>query len=284
MSCKNFEMYQRAVPDGKNISIPMAVIQGKNKGPNVGIVAAVHGCEFCGVEALIRIYQEIDPEKLSGTIRMVFVANMPAFVTKTPYKCPIDGGNVGRAFPGKLKGTYTELIGYTIWNKIIDPSDYVFDLHGGDLIEVLTPYVGYNTVADGALNKKAAEIADIFDAVNVEVRPAPDKTEGMAVSEAAPKFGKVGLLVEAGSQGRRDEVDVLFHYNGLMNVFKHLKMIDGDLVKTKKETRYMDQFIGVVNNSEGIFYPLVEAGEVVAEKQRIAAIKSFTGETLEEIF
>ena len=165
---KTFNILQRTTAAGQIVAIPTATITGSKSGPSLAIVAAVHGCEYCGVEALMRLYQDSNAEEMSGTMRMALVANMPAFMARTMYQCPIDGGNVGRAFPGSPTGSYTQLIGHTIWHEIVGDAEYVLDLHGGDLVEVLTHYVEYYTTDDEALTKNSEAFARAFGAKNID--------------------------------------------------------------------------------------------------------------------
>jgi len=280
---KTFQIIQRTTSSGQIVAIPTALIPGTNPGPTLAIVAAVHGCEYCGVEATVRLYQDLNPEEMSGTLRMAMVANMPAFQARTMYKCPIDGGNAGRAFPGTPSGTYTQLIGYTVWNEIVGDAEYVLDLHGGDLIEILTHYVGYHTTGDERLDRKSEAFACAFGAKNIEVRPLSDQTADLSISQAAVREGKVGLLVEAGSQGRRDEEDVHFHYQGIINVMRHIGILPGTPEAHEGEVCWLDEFIGVKAGVEGLFYPAVEADEIVEFGQVLGYIRSFTGELLDEI-
>jgi len=280
---KKFETIQRTMGNGQIVAIPSAIIEGAKPGPTLAIVAAVHGCEFCGVEACIRLYQHLDQQTMAGTLRMAMVANLPAFRARTMYRCPIDGENVGRAYPGTLKGTYSELIAYTIWKEIVGDAEYVLDLHGGDLIEVLTPYIGYNTTGDSALDDKSEAFALAFGAENVEARPLDRDAPKFSFSQAAPLNGKVGLLVEAGSQGRHDEPDVRFHYHGILNVMKHIGILKGEPEHKARTIRILDDFIGVQAEVEGIFYPKVKANDLVDEGQILGEVRDFTGELLQEV-
>jgi len=280
---KSFEIIQRTTATGEIMALPVATIEGSTKGPEMAIVAAVHGCEYCGIEAAIRLYQDLDPNAVSGTVRMVMCANLPAFRARTMYRCPIDGGNVGRSYPGSPTGTYSELIVHTIWNEVVGDAEYLLDLHGGDLIEILTPYIGYNTTGDKALDEKSQAFAAAFGAWNIEVRPLDRSIPKYAFSQAGPLTGRVGLLVESGSQGRRDESDVLFQYNGILNLMKHVGILDGTPTPCERPVRMLDAFLGVTAGAEGIFYPAVMADDLVDEGQMLGEIRDFTGNVLETL-
>jgi hypothetical protein len=280
---KQFETIQKTTPTGQIVAIPKAVITGKNDGPVLAIVAAVHGSEYCGIEAAIRLYRDLNDEEMSGTLRMALAANLPAFHGRTMYRCPIDNENVGRSFPGSPGGTYSQLAGHMIWQEIVGDADYVLDLHGGDLIEVLTQYVGYYVSGDAELDRKAREAVLVLGSENVEERPLPQEEKNMSLHQAAASARKVGILIEAGSQGRRDEGDVLFHYNGILSLMRHLGMLEGKSLKPESNIRFLDDFVGVTAGAEGIFYSLVEANVVVEKDQPIGEIRSFTSDLIEAV-
>ncbi len=280
---KDFEIVQKTNANGQIITVPKAVIKGEKPGPSLALVAAVHGCEFCGIEVTVRLYRDLRPDEIAGTIRMAMVANLPAFRARTMYKCPIDGGNVGRSFPGSQKGTYSELLAHVIWTEVVGDAEYVLDLHGGDLIEILAPYIGYSTTGNQELDKKTELLALAFGAQNIQVRPLKGEGENVSAHNAAAHEGKVGLLVEAGSQGRRDEKDVLFHYKGVINVMRHIGMLPGSPEKPKQNVRILDDFIGVRAGVEGLFYPSAKANDLVEEGELLGQIRDFTGKVLEEV-
>ena len=271
---KSFQIIQRTMPDGQIIAVPRAIIKGIKPGPTLAIVAGVHGCEFCGIEAVIRLFRDLNPEEISGTVRMAMCANLPAFMSRTMYVCPIDGGQVSP--PGSPTGTYSKRVGNMIWEEVIGDAEYYLDLHGGDLIEDLTQYVGYNTTGDKKHDEKAKAFAYAFGAQNIQVTPlSPKRADALE--------GKVKLLVEAGSQGRRDEEDVLFQYEGILNLMRHLGMLPGSPPPPRKDVRIMDDFFHVKAGTEGIFYPMVEPNDIVEKGQVLCEIRDWTGKILEVI-
>jgi predicted deacylase len=280
---KAFRFIERTSPEGETVSIPHAVVQGRQPGPVMAVVAAVHGSEYTGIEAAIRLYKTLDPDELKGTVRMAIVANRPAFRARTMYACPIDGKNLGASFPGSATGTYSEVLAQAIWTEVVGNAEYVLDLHGGDLIEDLTHYVGFRVTGDQELDQKAKAAALAMRAENVEMRPLPEEDQGLGLHVAGAKAGKLAFLLEAGSQGRRDEEDILFHYHGVQNLMRHAGMLPGESPEPLETVRFLDDFIAVKAGTEGIFYPSVEPNEVVEEGQVIAEIRDFEGEVLEKV-
>jgi uncharacterized protein len=80
------------------IALPVIVVHGKSDGPTVGLSAAVHGDELCGVEIIRRVLASVDPRTLSGTIIATPVVNVHGFNTGDRY-LP-DRRDLNRSFPG----------------------------------------------------------------------------------------------------------------------------------------------------------------------------------------
>ena len=59
--------------------LPICIINGKEKGAVFTIVAGIHGYEYPPIIALQEILDEINPQKLCGTLIILPVANIGAF-------------------------------------------------------------------------------------------------------------------------------------------------------------------------------------------------------------
>ena len=53
---------------GLPIRIPLMIAKGNHEGKIVGITAAVHGNELNGIPVIQRLFKEIDPSNLKGTV------------------------------------------------------------------------------------------------------------------------------------------------------------------------------------------------------------------------
>ena len=69
-----------------------------------------------------------------------FLVNVASFQQKVPHVNPVDNKSMNRFYPGKMDGTQTERASYLITKQVIEQSDHLIDLHGGDLDENLRPY------------------------------------------------------------------------------------------------------------------------------------------------
>src|SRR5258707_764125 len=140
---------------------PVISVAGAKPGPVLFVNAGVHGGEYPAVEAVIRLSKTLDPKKISGTLILMPVLNLPAFRTRTPFVCPIDNVNPNRVFPGAPRGSYSEQMTHACINEFVVHADAYVDLHGGDIPEALVPFVicraGNDEVA-----KKSKAIAMAF--------------------------------------------------------------------------------------------------------------------------
>src|SRR6476646_7406542 len=75
-------------------------ITGANPGPILFVNGGLHGGEYPAIEAVIRLGKKLEPQKISGTVILMPVLNLPAFRNRRPFVCPIDNVNPNRVFPG----------------------------------------------------------------------------------------------------------------------------------------------------------------------------------------
>ena len=126
----------------QTVRFPIFVVNGAQPGPTLAVTAGIHGAEFASIEAALQVGRAITPERLAGRLIIVAVANMPAFLARAIYVCPLDGKNLNRVFPGQADGTAAEQIAFWLFENVIRQAGYYVDMHGGDLIEALVPCLG----------------------------------------------------------------------------------------------------------------------------------------------
>ena len=298
---------------------PVISVAGATPGPVLFVNAGVHGGEYPAVEAVIRLGKTLDAKKISGTVVLMPVLNLPAFRTRTPFVCPIDNVNPNRVFPGDPSGSYSEQMTHGLIHEFVVHADAYVDLHGGDIPEALVPFVICRSEAglvDSKVSDVAArskEIATAFGlpyvlTVNKPVQPA----KGQSSYAAAAEKGVPSILAEAGGVGQMQEDAVGLLANGVMNVMRHLGMIAGDTPtttgdgggnpesKNRKTARravsttkgsaagtaastVLTTFEWVYTKCIGVWYPKVAAGDVVQQGQQVGTVGDLFGDTLEKI-
>src|SRR6266702_3200665 len=212
---------------------PVISITGARPGPVLFVNAGVHGGEYPAVEAVIRLSNTLDPKKIAGTVILMPVINLPAFRTRTPFVCPIDNVNPNRVFPGDPTGSYSEQMTHALINEFVVHADAYVDLHGGDIPEALVPFVicrhGHDDVS---VKSKAIAMAFGLPYVLTVSKPVqPSKGHragagGLSSYAAAADKGTPAILAEAGGAGQMQEEAVALLVNGVVNVMRHLGMIE----------------------------------------------------------
>lgn len=270
--------------------IPITVFHGKESGPVLGITAGVHGYEYAPILASQQLIERIDPATLKGTIILVQIANVPSFLSRSPYTNPDDGKNLNRVFPGDPEGSLTERIADVITEKVIGKSDYFVDMHSGDAPEDLMAYVAYYQ------NDKLSKISEQgrqmaakmgFDHVIVFKTTGKDymkaQKPSLYCSAEAFKQGIPAVDIECGRLGMIESEFVDKIVEGVESLLKHLQMVKGQPIVTE-EIAFCEERFYLSSKHTGFFYPEKASGDYVIKGMKIGYITDFFGRTLETIY
>src|SRR5215217_847932 len=132
---------------------PFFSIVGAQPGPTFLITAGIHAAEYTGIEAAIRLGRLLDPADLSGTVVIIPLLNRPGFYERSIYVNPEDNDNMNRVFPGRPAGTWSERFAHHLLTEVVSGVQFSIDLHAGDLIEDLVPFVGYRESGQADLDR-----------------------------------------------------------------------------------------------------------------------------------
>jgi len=278
-------MIQVSVGKDEATTIPISVIHGAQSGPTLALVAGNHGYEYSPIIALQRLLPRLDPLRMSGTLILVHVANIPSFLKRTIYYSPVDGKNLNRAYPGKADGTVSERIAYQITKEVIERADYVLDIHCGDGNESLRPYSYWDIKAGGKeVVEKSRQLALAFglDRIVMDGERPSDPANSVYCSTTATTRGKPAITVESGGMGATDNESVERIERGVMSVMRHLKMIEGQ-PQTVEHPMFIDRSAVMRSDETGIFYPLVEKGHTVVKGALMGYVTDFFGKRIYEL-
>ncbi len=267
---------------GEPIRFPVGTIHGAADGPTLLVLGGMHGSEFAGIEAAIRLFNEVDPRRLKGTLKVGMIYNLPAFVNNLGFVVPHDGKNPMSTFPGNPIGTYGEAMAYYFDQEVLSKCDYFVELHGGDIPEALTPFTIHTETGDADFDAKCKAMSVAYNIPLVVVEKMAPEVEPTWAFGVCARRGKLAILCEAGQQGilKLEEVEV--HLTGLRNILIHLGMMEGKIVNTVKRT-YLENYSSVRSELQGMWYPTVKMNEVVKKDQAVGVIRDYFGQDLVEV-
>ncbi len=266
---------------GDPVEIPYARIEGRaGEGPHLTVVAGVHGCEYTGMAAVMRLIGRLDPETLRGTVTAVPILNQPAFWSRSAFVVPADGKNLNRCFPGDPGGSYTDVLAHEIFTRIIAPSDYLLDLHAGDLPEALEPFCLYE---ESGVEDRARRLALAYGLGHVVRQSSATRTVGGSTSSAAADIGIPAIIAEVGANGICDEASVERHLRGVLAVCAELGMLDGEATATSAAPVEYDGWIWMRSAVRGFWQPAVTTGQDVTEGELLGVLLDPLGRELDRV-
>jgi len=264
--------------------LPLLYVTGKADGPTLVVIAGVHGDEYEGPEAIPHVFQQVEPETLSGTLLMMPVCNMPAYEAGTR-SSPIDGLNLARVLPGNVEGSITQVIGYWVTEKLMMVSDFFIDLHSGGVALNIPTQINYFHT-DDEIGKRSYAGARAFGAPVLVGSRDPSKAVYGCSFRTTWDRHIPALFTEGPGGGRTRLEDVACYADGVLNVAKWLGMMPGE-PKPRPLTHHLvgDGKPGGSYSATvaGYFRREVETLDYVTVGQRLGVVQDFGGQVLQDL-
>jgi predicted deacylase len=256
------------------LKIPIIVVNGANPGKTLFLGSGIHGTEYVGMDAMLRLIHEIDPSTLSGKIMAIPMINIPAFETVTR-EGPFDSLNLNRIFPGKKSGFASEQIANLLMERVLPNVDYAIDLHGATLNDMQINICGFE-------ESDTVSSLDMAKAFGIEAlwRMSTSGIQGSFTGTATER-GIPSIIVEVGGEGRCKEEWVQFEIRGFKNVMKVLGMIAGNTEGLPSRYMIVEGFWQHAG-AGGFLRPQVKLGERIKKGTVLGTIVDLHGNTLEE--
>tara|TARA_B110000090_G_scaffold206563_1_gene256228 strand:+ start:422 stop:1540 length:1119 start_codon:yes stop_codon:yes gene_type:complete len=274
--------------DKKETFIPITVNHGNRPGPVLSLIAGIHGSEYSPILAMQELAGQIDSSQLSGTLIIVHIANMPAFVGRTVYFGPDDLKNLNRSFPGNIDGTITERIAYILTSEVIARSDYLVDIHSGDANESLRPsYSAYYGEAGGlevVAESKRLAVAFGLETIVQFSGSYNSLDDAIYTSAQAVTRGIPAIDIESGELGNINDKFIDPIINGSLNIMQELSMINGQPALPSNPLLISER-TRVYSSHDGIFYPgpKVQTGDYITAGTFLGVVTDYHGNMLETI-
>ena len=259
---------------GTGMTIPVTLICGNELGQTITISAGVHSREYIGIEALIRLAQELTPDTVRGTILLLHCCNYDGFISRSADVVPRDGKNLNREFPGNMDGTQTQKLAAFLEAEIIRNTDYLVDLHSGGFCEALIPHVYYHGAAKPEVCAASRRIADLTSVKYLVCSKAKN-----GFYSHAGQCGVPAIILERGGCGLIAENEVLADVADVKNILRGLDFLKDTPALSYSHTmvqngRYLDA------PESGCWYPRKQPGDLIQKGDLLGEIRSIYSEPL----
>ena len=246
------------------ITIPITVIKNGD-GPTIYLSGGVHGDEFEGPIALMKLARTLQASDVQGRIIITPCLNLPAVMAGK--RCsPMDGLNLNRVFPGDPNGSVTEVIAYYVSSVLLPLCDVQIDLHSGGNTLDFIPFVQMIRSRDKDLERRTLEACKVFGTpiglLTTELDP------GGNLETICDELGVMTIQSELGGGGSVSKTNVGYAETGALNLLKYFAVIGGDIVTPESQGRapmrlmqFRDTSSYVMSPDDGLFEPFFELGD-----------------------
>jgi predicted deacylase len=266
--------------DNSLLKTPVILINGTHDGPSLWIHGCTHGDEFDGTVAIWRALGLVDSATLRGSLVIFPALNISAFEARQRVS-PIDGLDLNRVFPGDPNGSYTRRLAHLTESLVVEHADFMIDLHGGGN-EFSVVYYTLFHAADNEAGRASEALAKAAGSPLVWASDDAWLRDGLFTR--VTKQGIGAMLVECGGEGRLHAQNVADHERSLVNMMRHLEMIDGSPESVDESDFVMMRSADFFHSSKGgVVTPLVKLGDEVEKGQPLIELRDVFGEVVETI-
>jgi predicted deacylase len=257
------------------LKVPVMIANGCEDGKTLFLCSGVHGTEYAGIDAILRLMESLDVSKLKGRVLAIPFLNVPAFESITR-DGPFDSLNLNRIFPGKRDGFITERLANLVTEEVFPKINYAIDLHGATLNDLQVSICGFFMSEEGHSLQmaKAFGIETLWDLGSSGLKGTFNST--------ATEQGIPNIVVEVGGEGRCLEEWVQREIRGFMNVMKALDMVEGSPEGLPSKYQLTEGFYQH-GTAGGFLRPMVKLSSPVKRGELLGSIIDLHGNVLEEV-
>jgi predicted deacylase len=263
----------RETNEGKLVRIPVGIVSGARSGGQITILGGQHGTEYDGIEAVQKLYREINPDDVRGTIVIGLTVNEEAFVCWNQFA-----------------PTPPEIL--DMMRELATGSHFIVNCHGGEFSEGMCPYVICRLSGNENRDAKAMEMAEAFGLPYISLskyrgEPQPSPTGERPAWWLWPKkslgdeLGIPEITPEVGERGSRDDAGVM--YGGILNVLRQLDFLEGKPRPAKQKPKIIGDRYWLTAEADGIFFPEVRVCQDVGKGELLGTVRDFFGAALQEV-
>lgn len=261
------------VEDGMGVPIrlPLIIARGNEDGHVVGLTAAIHGNELNGIPVIQRLFKELDPNTLKGTIIGVPIVNVPSYLRKK--RRYLDGVDLNHIMPGKENGTVSQVYAWRVVHKLVRHFDYLLDLHTASNGRINSYYIRAD-MSDETVRKMAL----LQNAQIIVHNPPSDGT----LRGTADELDIPAITLEVGNPNLFQKGMIRDGLTGIHNLLGHLGMTDSDVEEVSDETIMCKRSYWIYTDVGGLLSVHPNVAEVVEKDQPIATLRNIFGDIVKE--
>ncbi|HEY2595556.1 MAG TPA: succinylglutamate desuccinylase/aspartoacylase family protein [Chloroflexota bacterium] len=262
---------------------PYFAAVGRESGLTFLLTAGIHAAEYTGTLAAVRLGRDIDPRQVKGTIVIIPLLNRPGFFERSVYVNPEDQQNLNRAFPGSAGGTWSERFAHHLLQDVVVHVDRAMDLHAGDMVEGLEPFLGYYQTGNPDIDARSLEMIQAHGGMRWVTHVLPGGQRAGMLYGSAAQNGVPAILAESGGCGLPIEADVQRHVDGVLNIWRTLGLLTDAPPAQVQAPHSIAANNWLRSEHEGIFLCRVSPGQMVDKGQALGEMVDLLGNHLATI-
>jgi uncharacterized protein len=244
---------------GSPVLIPVLAARGRQEGPVLGVTAALHGNELNGVPVVQRVFQELDPDALRGTVVGVPVLNVPSFLAQE--RIFPDAADLNRIMPGRPDGGESDVYTHRLLERLLTRFQVHLDLHTASFGRINSHYV--------RADMSRPDIAELARVQNADIIVNSIGERG-TLRQLLGQQEIACVTVELGDPHVYQSNMIERGVAGVRNTLRHLGMIKGRVARPAQTAVECSRAYWLYTDRGGLLDVLpdvgarVEPGEIVA--------------------
>ena len=253
--------------------VPLIIMRGAEKGPVVGITAALHGNELNGISTIFKLIEGIDVKKLKGTLVLVPISNVPGYLMNQ--RSLSDSVDLNRIMPGKPVGSASQLYAHYFITKIVSKFNYLLDLHTASPGRVNSLYIRADIESE--------ETRTLAYLQNPQIIVKKFDEDGTLRSWANDN-GIPAITIEIGNPNAFQHTLIDETLDGIFNTLRYFEMIEGEVEDlVTEQAKVCDESYWIYSKRGGIIDVLPKLADEVKVGEIIANVYDVFGQIKEEV-
>ena len=269
----------RYYAQGVKVALPVLTVKGSKSGKMAVIMACQHGRELNGIAAIERVFRQLNPRKLKGTVVFLPVMNpigarihaqdYPLEQTRYRKINIVTKMNMNRVwFDARQSSnhTYSREVTKVVWDAYLKHADVCLDLHGWSGL----------TLSLAMADKKHRALLHAFGCPWCHViMDGCNRDSGMN-HDLMAAHGIATIVCELVPQNIINNESVRIGERGILNIMKFTGMLDGDLDLPEYQYEFMGLRgeMSVKTPAEGLVVTDFSKGQMVRKGQTVVRVLS----------